>query len=159
VLTVSTIVATSSVVVGVAFTIFEIRHMAKTRRTDVIMRIYERFSNKEWVENTMKVTAAKFENFDDYRRRYGFTEVIQVATLFDGVGVLLQQNLIDANLVHSLFGTSVKLMWEKTRPVIYGIRETGGVTSMFSNFQYLYERLGAYDEETGEVAESGTTKN
>lgn len=45
--TVSTIVATVSVVVGVVFTLLEVRHLARTRRTDVIMKIYESFRSRE----------------------------------------------------------------------------------------------------------------
>jgi len=145
--TVSTVVAMVSVVIGVIFTVLELRHLARTRRTDVIMRMYERFSTKEWAENIMKVGAAKFENFDDYRKKYGFAEVLQVATFFDGVGVLLQQGLVDIDLVDSLFGTSVALMWEATCPVIHGIRESGNQPLMFSHFEYLYERLSAYRKE------------
>jgi hypothetical protein len=47
--TVSTLIVTASVVVGVVFTLLELRHLARTRRTDVIMRIYDRFSSKEMV--------------------------------------------------------------------------------------------------------------
>jgi hypothetical protein len=142
--TISTIVVTVSVVIGVVFTLLELRHLARTRRTDVIMRIYERFGSREWVENTMKVTGAKFETFDNYRKKYGFTEVLQIAALFDGVGVLLEQDLIDIDLVDSLFGASVNLMWEATRPVIHGIRESGNQPLLFSHFEYLYERLRTY---------------
>jgi hypothetical protein len=41
---------TLSIIIGVAFTIFGIRHLAKVRRTDVLMKIYDKFGSKEIVE-------------------------------------------------------------------------------------------------------------
>lgn len=111
------------------------------------MRIYETFGTKEWIENIMKIGGAKFETFEDYSKRYGLTEAFQVATVFGGVGVLLQENLIDIRLANSLFGPSVSLMWEALRPVIRGIRETAKQPWLFSQFEYLDTRLTAYRKE------------
>jgi len=90
VVTVSTIVTTVSVVVGVAFAIMELRHMARTRRTDVIMRIYESFRSREIVEAIFKIGGAKFENFDDYVKKYGLVDAVQVIEIFESVGILLE---------------------------------------------------------------------
>ena len=60
--TVVSIVTTLSIVIGVVFTILEIRHLAKTRKTEVIMKIYERFGTREIVEAINRVGNAKFEN-------------------------------------------------------------------------------------------------
>ena len=59
------------------------------------MKIYERFGSREIVEAMNKVGAAKFESFDDYRDRYGLTDITEIAVLFEGIGVLLEPNLID----------------------------------------------------------------
>jgi hypothetical protein len=145
--TVSTTVATLSIVIGVIFTLLEIRHLARTRRTDVIMRIYENFARREIVEALLKIGGAKFETFDDYVKKYGLTEVTQVATLLDGVGVLLEGGLIDIKLVDSLFSPSVNTLWERNRPVIYGMRESMKDPLLFSHVEYLYKRLNAYYKE------------
>jgi hypothetical protein len=145
--TISTIVVTVSVVTGVVFTVLELRHLARTRRTEVIMRVYETFGTKEWIENIMKIGGAKFDTFEEYSKRYGLTEAFRVATVFGGVGVLLQENLIDIRLANSLFGPSVSLMWQALRPVIQGIRETAKQPWLFSQFEYLNQRLSAYRRE------------
>jgi hypothetical protein len=145
--TVSTIVVTVSVVVGVVFTLLEIRHLARTRRTDVIMKIYENFGSREIVEAIFKIGAAKFETYQDYVKKYGAIEAVQVATLLDGVGVLLERGLIDIDLVDSLFGPSVNSLWERIRPVIHGMRESLKEPFLFSHVEYLYERLRAYKKQ------------
>lgn len=63
---ISTIVATVSIVVGVIFTLLELRQFHRTRRTEIIMKIYDRFSSKEMVEAITKVGSITFNNFDEY---------------------------------------------------------------------------------------------
>jgi hypothetical protein len=92
--TVASIVTTASIVVGIVFTILEIRHLAQTRKTEVIMKIYDRFGTREVVEAINRVGNAKFENIADYSKKYGFTDITQIAELFESVGVLLEQNLM-----------------------------------------------------------------
>jgi hypothetical protein len=145
---VSTIVVTVSVVIGVVFTLLEIRHLARTRRTDVIMKIYERFGSKEIVEAIIKVGGAKFENFDDYVKKYGLIDVVQIITIFEGVGVLLEQGLVDINLVDCLFGPSLNTVWESNiQTVINGMRKGLNQPLFFQHFDYLYKRLNAYHKE------------
>jgi hypothetical protein len=142
--TIATIVTTVSVIIGVIFALLELRHLTETRKTEIIMRIYDRFSSREMVEAINKVGAAKFETIEDYRKKYGFTEVAEVAVLFEGLGVLLEQNLIDIKMVDRLFGPTLNLLWEIMMPVIYGMRKGLNEPFFFSHFEYLIKRLSAY---------------
>jgi hypothetical protein len=141
---VATIVTTVSIAIGVVFTLLELRHLAKTRRTEIIMKIYDRFSSKEIVEAMNKVGSAKFEGLDDYRKKYGFTEITEVAVLFEGLGVLLEQNLIDIKMVDRLFGPTLKALWERVQPVLYAMRKGLNEPFFFSHFEYLIKELSAY---------------
>jgi hypothetical protein len=142
--TVSSVITTVSIVVGVVFTILEIRHLAMTRRTDIIMKIYERFGSKELVEAMMKIGAAKFESLEDYRKKYGFTEVVEIAVLFEGVGVLLEQNLIDIKMADRLFGPTLNSLWQRMEPVVYAMRKGLNEPFFFSHFEYLVKALSSY---------------
>jgi hypothetical protein len=145
VFTVSTIVTAVSVVVGVVFAVLELRHLARTRRTDVILKIYERFGNRDIVDAIMKIGSAKFESFDDYVKKYGLTDTVQVLEIFDEVGILLEQGLVDINLVDNLFGPSVNTAWESNlQTLISGIRRGSNQPSFFSHVDYLYKRLSTY---------------
>jgi hypothetical protein len=146
--TTSSIVTTLSIIIGVAFTILEIRHLTKVRRTDIIMKIYERFGTKEMVEAVNKVGAAQFENLKDYREKYGFTDVTQVAVLFDGVGVLLEQNLIDIKMADRLFGPTLNILWLRMEPVIQAMRKGLNEPSFFAHYEYLVKRLDSYRKKT-----------
>jgi hypothetical protein len=142
--TATAVVTMASIIVGVAFTILEIRHFNRVRRTDIIMRIYERFGTREMVEAVNKVGGAEFTNMTEYRDRYGLNNISQVAVLFDGVGVLLEQGLIDIKMVDRLFGPTLHILWDRMKPVIYGMREGLNEPAFFAHYEYLVMSLEAY---------------
>jgi len=146
--TLSTIVATISIVVGVIFTVLELRHLRRTRKTEIIMRIYDRFSSREMVEAMNKVGSITYENLDEFRKNYGFTEVTMIAVLFEGLGVLLEQNLIDIDLVNRLFGPTLNSLWKRMKPVIYAMREGIKEPYFFSHFESLVNKLSSYRKDT-----------
>ena len=142
--TITAIVTTASIIVGVIFTLLEIRHFNKTRKTEIIMKIYERFGSKEIVEAMNRVGASKFDNFENYNKKYGVTDITEIAVLFDGIGVLLEQNLIDVNMVDQLFGTTIYLLWNRMEPVIKAMREGLNEPSFFAHFENLISRLNVH---------------
>jgi hypothetical protein len=142
--TIATIVTTVSIVIGVVFALMELRHLRETRKTEIIMKIYDTFGSRELVEAMSKVGTAKFETLEDYRKKYGFTEVTEIAVLFEGLGVLLEQNLIDIKMVDRLFGPTLNSLWERMMPVIYAMRKGINEPFFFSHFEYLVKRLSAY---------------
>jgi hypothetical protein len=145
--TIIAIVTTASILVGIAFTILEIRHFNKTRKTEIIMKIYDRFGSKEIVEAMNKVGASKFESLDNYRDKYGLTDITMIAVLFDGIGVLLEQKLIDIDMVDQLFGTSVYLLWTKIEPVIFAMRKGLNEPSFFAHFENMMKKLNAHRQQ------------
>ena len=142
--TIATVVATVSVVVGVIFAVLEVRHMARTRQTDIIMRIYDRFGSKEMVEAIYSVGQLKPDASTAFPPKGGLVGVIQIAIVFEGLGVLLEQDLIDVRLVDSLFGPTLDTLWEPIRPLIYGMRDSLKQPTFFSHFEYLHNRLNDY---------------
>jgi hypothetical protein len=141
--TISAIIVAASVVIGLIFTMMELRHLARTRRTDVIMRVYDRFGSKEMVEamnNVGKLRGTKPE----YPPKEGTTGVIQVAIVFEGLGVLLEQGLIDVKLVNSLFGPTLDALWEPMQPLIEWMRAALKQPFFFSHFEYLHNKLNEY---------------
>jgi hypothetical protein len=141
---ISTIVATVSIVIGVIFTLLELRNFHRSRKTEIIMKIYDRFSSREMVEAINKIGSITFDNFDEYRKKYGFTEIAEVAVLFEGLGVLLEQKLIDIDLVDDLFGPTLDVLWDRMKPVIVSMRKSLNQPYFFSHYEYLVDTLNAY---------------
>jgi len=54
----------------------------------------------------------------EFPPRKELTGVTQVAIIFEGLGVVLEQNLIEIEPVDSLFGPTVVSLWGPIRPAI-----------------------------------------
>ena len=122
--TIGTFITYASLLIGLILALLELRHWLKTRKTEVIMNIYNRFSEREIVEAISKVGSSKFENWEDYVKKYGLTEIMELSTLFEGLGVLLDQKLINIKMADRLFGPTLNYLWEKIKPIIYGMRKS-----------------------------------
>jgi hypothetical protein len=108
------------------------------------MKIYDKFSSKEMIEAINKVGGAEFKSLEDYRKKYGFTEAAEVGVLFEGIGVLLEQKLIDIKMVDRLFGSSLNLLWERMQQLIYAMRKGLNEPFFFSHFESLTKELSEY---------------
>jgi hypothetical protein len=139
----SAIIVAGSVVVGLIFTMMELRHMARTRRTEVIMRVYERFGNREMIEAMNTVGRLRTKKEESLSPEL-LTSFAEVAVIFEGLGVLLDEDLIDIKLMDSLFGPTLDTLWEPMSPMIRGMRESLNQPFFFSHFESLHERLTEY---------------
>jgi len=126
----SVVVAALSVVAGVVYYSFQLRHQTRMRQTDLVMRLYSHFGNKEFQESWEKVIATKFDSY-----------MVEVGIFFEGIGVLLSRKLIDSGLVDDLFRHSIKMSWEKVKPSIEGIRKQHNMPYAFGYFEYLYNEM------------------
>ena len=66
--------------------------------------------------------------------------------IFERVGLLLEQNLIDIRLVDRFFGGMVSTMWEKLGPVVHGMRKGLSQPYLGMHFEYLHCRMRVYGE-------------
>ena len=69
-----------------------------------------------------------------------------VASFFNGVGVLVERNLIDIGLVEELLGNITDRMWSIMEPVLVEFRETGVTQKnrkyeILHGFEYLYNLM------------------
>jgi len=91
-----------------------------------------------------RVGASGFESFEDYVGKYGVNDITEIAVLFDGIGVLLEQNLIDIKMVNQLFGATICLLWNKMEPVTQAMRKGLNEPSFFSNFVNPINKLNVH---------------
>jgi len=138
---VSIAIAASSVVIGVIFAMLELRNVVKQIQTDLVMRLYSTFAGNEFQEEYTRILNMKFKDYNDYVKKYGLSGVIKIGTFFEGIGVLLQRKVIDINFVSQLFSQSIKLMWEKSKPVFEGARKQYNQPSWAEWFEYLYNEM------------------
>jgi len=143
---ISAVVAAIGVTVGVTLAYLEVRTLAKQRQTDLVMRLYSTFGSKEFLEARRKVMDLKFEDYSDYVKKYGrfgrFEAVSEVCMFFEGIGVLLHRKLIDISLIDDLFSPiSIKMIWEKMKPVVEGWRNQFNEPRTLEWFENLYNEM------------------
>jgi len=90
---------------------------------------------------------AEFKDYDDFVKKYGMPfsrnqvpmSFVMVGNLFEEVGVLFSNRLLDAHLVYQILPVSVA--WQKMEPVIKGMRKEYGVQAYYEWFEYLYNEM------------------
>ena len=139
--TASIFVASAGVLIAAIYYVFQIRHQAKLRQTDLIIRLFSTFSSKELVDSWARVESSKLKNVDEYVKKRGSSDYVQCACFFEGIGVLLQKKLIDIDLVDAMFSEPLKFMYEGMKPIIEADRKRFQSQRMFEYFEYLYNEM------------------
>ena len=144
--TVSIGIASASVVVGVVYYAFQLRNQARTRQTDLVMRLYATFSSNDFQDAWVKVRerASDFESIDDiydFDKKVGLREVNQVCLFFEGIGILLQRKLVDTKMIEDLFGGAIARAWEKMKTGVTKARRQLNDPTIYYYFEYLYNEM------------------
>jgi hypothetical protein len=69
--TFSIVIAAASVVAGAIYYTFQVRHLVKTRQTDLVIRLHASENTEELQEAYGRVLSMEFNGYDDFVNRYG----------------------------------------------------------------------------------------
>jgi len=145
------IVAAVGVIVGVVFAVLELRNITRTRQTDLVMRLHSRFGTREFTESWERIMGREAEDFNEYVKKHGLSELIQVGSFFDGIGILLHRKLIDIDLAGELFSESIKLIWERIKPIMEGARKQLNQPQWARWFEYLYNEMQKREQQIAKI--------
>ena len=148
---VTTVVASAGVLVGVIFAYLEVRSLVRTRQTELVIGLYSQVTSKEWEEAYTKVLTTEFKDYDDFADKYGSLisskpipmALDRVCRFYEQLGILLHKKLIDIDLVYNLF--SVTRPWTKVKPMVEGVRKQLSQPSLYEWFEYLYNEVQRKD--------------
>ena len=139
--TISIVIASAGVFAAAIYYIFQIRHQTRIRQTDLIMRLYSSYGSREFQEAFWKLMSREYKDFNDYEKRYGWAETVEIGTFFEGIGVLLKRKLTNIQLVDDLFTTPIKLSWERMKPLVDDSRKHWNSPAAYEWFEYLYNEM------------------
>jgi len=97
---------------------------------------------------------------DEYQTLFDFTNpetrdnrlaMTLLIGFYEGLGVLVRENLLDIRMVALLMTGPTKEFWEKLKPIIEEARERTNYPRMCSETEYLYEELMKYISEHPEI--------
>jgi hypothetical protein len=149
--TVSIVIASAGVLVGVVYYILDMRNQTRMRRTDMLTRLYSTSTNNEFMDAFWKVMSLQAKDYQDYVKQYGSLAqtdnpmnraFFMIATFYELVGVLLLRKLIDLVTVYDVWGsTSPIMLFEKIKPMVLGLRREFNEPAIFLGFEYLCVEL------------------
>lgn len=150
--TVSIVVASASVVAGVIYYAFQLRHQTKIRQTDLIIRLYSFTASREFLEAWETIRDREIKTAEDYRKKYGgLVEVNQVLQVFEELGMLLQRKLIDAALVDEIVGRSnVLAIHAKLEQFLEDGRRSSPSVG-YDSFEYLCNEMKRREQKLQQV--------
>jgi hypothetical protein len=155
--TVSIAIASASVVAGIVYYVFQVRHQAKLRQTDLIMRLYSTFGGEEHQKAGKKISKITYEGYDDFVKKYGAPNseepipmaIDKVLYFFEEVGVLLSKKLVDIDMIDQLMGYNIMMIGTKTMPIIEQARKRLNLPRVWTNFEYLYNEMKKREQKVG----------
>ena len=157
--TILMILQTVSLTVGVLYYIFNLRNQNRnqelaleTRQAQLLMQLYARFSDREFIENSYiaRRNAQDSEDIEDYRRKYSIevnpeahSRFLSTSRFFHSVGLLLKKGLIDVNLVGELMPATVMNTWNDVEHIIKEQRKPE-FPWLWEHYEYLVQEIQKY---------------
>lgn len=138
---VSIAIASAGVFAAAVFYILQIRHQAKVRQTDLVMKLYSQFNSLEFQKTYNEVLKREAKDWHDYDNKYGPVEVTAVGMFFEGIGILLKRKLIAAELVDDMFTTPIESTWERMKDITLEYRKVRNQPEILEWFEYLYNEM------------------
>jgi len=139
--TISIAIASASVFAAAIYYMFRIRHEAKVRQTDLVMKLYSQFNSLEFQKMWHEVLNREARDWQDYNNKYGLVEFTAVSIFFEGIGILLRRKLINIELIDDMFTTDVKWTWERIKDLTLEYRKVRNQPEIFEWFEYLYNEM------------------
>ena len=145
------IVAALGVIVGVVFTVQELKNLTKTRQMDMLMRIYLTWGSVDIKSAFGRVMGLEIKDYNDFVKKHGainspqrkpiWVDIDRVGWFINGIGLLVHKKLADIGTVDDLFGYGVIFIWEHIEPLVKGWRKQLDLPKSFGWFEYLYNEL------------------
>lgn len=124
-----------------------LRNQNKTRQTQLFMNLYTQVRSKEFVRDTRELSSWQWNDFNDFRTKYGSradkeanTLFHSTANFFDGIGVLVERNELDPKLVEELMSSWIIWFWEKFGEVIEEYRKVS-YPQYLEKVEVLYNKI------------------
>jgi hypothetical protein len=141
--TASIVIASAGVFAAAVYYILQIRHQKKTRQSDLVLRLYATFGSNEFQEGWTEFMKGDYKDYNDFLKNYNIRSnpAPESTWLFEALGVLLKNKLIDIRLVDDLFTGPSKWFWEKLKPIAEDTRKRFSYPQYAEHVEYLYNEM------------------
>jgi hypothetical protein len=119
----------------------------ETRQAQFLMSLYQRWSDPEYQDNFFfTMFKMSWSDFEDFTKKYPADSIennkfFTLAAFYKGIGLLVEQNLVEVETVAKLLGGDLMPFWEKFKPIILEFRVRLSQPGQFAYVEYLYDRV------------------
>lgn len=144
---ISAVVTAVGVLVGVVYYILEIRHQSRLRQTESVTRLspYFNMNAREMQEAITQVCSIEYKNYEDYIEKYSGkaedTTLKILGNYFEGIGILVDKKLVEADIVYNFWGDIIQSSWDKVQPLVSDMRKDNEDPNMFLFWEHLYNEM------------------
>ena len=144
---ISAVLAAAGVLAGVIYYILDIRRQSRLRQTESLFKLSPWFNvnAREMQEVITSTCSIEYKNYEDFIRKYaGRPEHMSlkiIGNYFEGIGILVNKKLVDAEIVHSFWGGIIISSWEQIKPMITDMRTDSDDPNMYIFWEYLYNEM------------------
>jgi hypothetical protein len=121
------------------------KNTLETRQAQILMSLYQKWSEPEFQEAFDAILSVEYSNFDDYMSKYGaqsnpdfYRKQGIVESFLEGLGVFVKRGFIDASLVDDMMSMHVVSFWQKLGPVLVEFRKRFNVPTNDEHIEYMY---------------------
>ena len=142
-----------ALIIGVVIAVLQLRGLRAQRHLEQVLRAYMPFLEENLTRAYWHVHTWDYRTWEDFQARAtldDWTDMDQVTTFFEMMGVFYARGVAGLDLLDDLFAGSLLLMWSKLSPLIHGYRETENVHDYGLRFEYLAKALDQRLTERGE---------
>ena len=149
--TVLTYLTLISVPIGVFYHILTLWNAQKTRKTQILLQLYQTMSNPENNRLLWEFMALEWDDYEDFMLKYSPAADPDHASRrqafwsqYDGLGMLVKNNVVDLNTVYRTRGSHIMMVWFKFESIIKRLRvdEEKQIGSEYlQDFEFLAERM------------------
>ena len=144
-------VAIFGVIAGFSYYVLTVSNNQKNRKMQTLMQLTNSRINLENNRLYWKVMKLEWDNMDDYLEKYSpltneeqYAENLAVWTVYDSLGILLRENMVDPEIVYRMLGKRMIQMWFKYEAAFKANRARapdGPGINWMKEFEYLADEM------------------
>ncbi len=142
--TVSILIATSGLLVGIIYHIISLRNANQTRQAQLYMQFMNIGMDKELIKDLMDVNEWEWKDEEEFAKVVETTEakakVSAAVQYYNGMSIMVKTNLIKLDMIPELLDISVQTFWKKYKPIF-------GHSRRFDKIEYLCDEIQKWTAE------------
>ena len=131
------------------------QQQVETRQAQMFMGIYNQMNQPDFIDAWMAVMKMEWSNWEEYMQICNDPELnrnlLVVGMFYEGLGVLVKNNLVPMKLFAETITGFTRMWWEKFIPILEEGRREFDSPRWYSETEYLYNELMKYIEEHPEL--------